>query len=571
MWTGEEGDGRYRVLRRVGSGGMGEVLLAQDTVLQRYVALKRVHTGSDPAALRRLRREATVGASITHPNLVGIYDVVENPGGEVLIVMEYVVGDTLQALIQARGALESAKALSMLAGVGAALDAVHARGIVHRDVKPANILLGIDDSVKLTDLGIAAVEDRTRITSADLVMGTFSYMAPEQLAGAPPHPGIDIYALAAVAFEALSGQRAYPERNPVALAHAIATRPVPDLRAVRPETPAAASEVLKRGMSHDPAMRPRTAGELVGRLREALQKVPTEDLAMPGPPMTVPPRRQTAPRLGAAVLAGTPGAADPVLTSTPVAEAPAVTQAPRVTQALPAAAPRSPEPKDRARHGRLMAPLAILACLAIIGAAIAAAFASGGSTGRSGLREASAQAGRSRPRARGFRSVHGPSGRLIKHAPFKRGPAAAPQPASPAPASAAPASAPAPSPTVNPAPTGPTTPTSSSTATPGGVVQAFYEAAAHHDYASAWSLADQNMRNELQGFDSFQSQMSAVRTITFHQAQTVQQSNSSATVSLDTTAVLLNTTQHCTGTVETVLARPGQWLLDHIAISCAAE
>src|SRR5436305_820484 len=141
----------------------------------------------------------------------------------------------------------------------------------------------LDRSVALDDLGIAAVDDHTKITTAGQVIGTFSYMSPEQLEGKPPEPSMDIYALSAVAFEALSGRKARPEANPVALAHAIATRPPPDLRDYCPHVPAAAAEVLKRGMSPDPARRPRTAGELVGRLREALAPEDTQEEAAASP------------------------------------------------------------------------------------------------------------------------------------------------------------------------------------------------------------------------------------------------------------------------------------------------
>src|SRR5437763_211817 len=130
MWS-SEGDARYRVLWPLGTGGMADVVLAQDTVLERSVALKRVRTSNDLSAQKRLRREATVGASINHPNLVRIYDVEEKPGGDVVVVMEYVAGDTLQDLIRTRGALPAAKALPILSGVADAIDAVHDRGIVH--------------------------------------------------------------------------------------------------------------------------------------------------------------------------------------------------------------------------------------------------------------------------------------------------------------------------------------------------------------------------------------------------------------------------------------------------------
>ncbi len=269
-------DDRYRIRRRLASGGMAEVTLAEDTVLGRPVALKRLRAGGDRGAVARLRREALVGASLSHPNLVSVYDVWEEGDGELVIVMEYVDGDTLRDLIRTQGALPASRALPILAGVAAALDAVHEHGVVHRDVKPANILVARDGRVKLADLGIASVEDNTQITTSGEVVGTFRYMAPEQLEGQHSAPAIDIYALAAVAFEALSGEKARGEPNPLALAHAIATQPPPDLRALVPDVPAAAATVLERGMAPDPSRRPRSASELVGRLRAALDPQTTK-------------------------------------------------------------------------------------------------------------------------------------------------------------------------------------------------------------------------------------------------------------------------------------------------------
>ncbi|HWH12135.1 MAG TPA: serine/threonine-protein kinase, partial [Solirubrobacteraceae bacterium] len=263
--------GRYRDIHRLGVGGMATVTLAEDTLLGRRVALKRVHAGGDDRATSRLRREALVGASLSHPNLVAIYDVEIGEDGDLVIVMEYVAGQTLRDAIAGSGGLPPAFVLNVLDGLAAGLDTIHARGIVHRDVKPANVLLGREGAVKLADLGIALAEDRTRITNAGEILGTFSYMAPEQLEGLPSTPAVDIYALALVAFEMLSGEKARPETNPVALAHAIATRPPPDLRAISSETPPAAADVLKLGMAADPAKRPLTAGDLVDRLRAALE------------------------------------------------------------------------------------------------------------------------------------------------------------------------------------------------------------------------------------------------------------------------------------------------------------
>ena len=286
---------RYREIERLGAGGMATVTLAKDTLLGREVALKRVYGTGDPHGSLRLKREALVGASLNHPNLVSVYDAETEDDGDVVIVMEYVEGETLSDVLRARGRMRPDEAVRILEGVAAALDTIHARGIVHRDVKPANILLGRDGAVKLADLGVADVADRTRITSSGAVVGSFSYMAPEQLDGASPSPGMDVYALAAVAFEMLAGQKARPESNPLALAHAISTQPPPDLRDFWPQAPAAAAAVLQRGMSANRRDRPATPGELVGRLREALAPGSTRPRARrprpapPARPRTVPP------------------------------------------------------------------------------------------------------------------------------------------------------------------------------------------------------------------------------------------------------------------------------------------
>jgi eukaryotic-like serine/threonine-protein kinase len=284
---------RYRVIKRLGAGGMATVSLAEDTLLGRFVALKRVYRTGDGRNMLRLKREAMVGASLNHPNLVFVYDAQLQDDGDVVIVMEYVEGQTLAELIGARGALPPAEVIRVLRGVGAALDAIHDRGIVHRDVKPANVLLGRDETVKLADLGVADVADRTRITTPDALVGSFSYMAPEQLDGAAPRPAMDVYALAAMAYEMLAGEKARPESNPLALAHAIATRPPPDLRSAWPAAPAAAAAVLQRGMSSDPAQRPASAGELVRRLEAALEpEQPTRVVAGAPPQAPRQPRRR---------------------------------------------------------------------------------------------------------------------------------------------------------------------------------------------------------------------------------------------------------------------------------------
>ena len=277
-------DGRYRVLRHLGSGGQASVLLCQDERLGREVAVKRLHADSPADVEQRFVREARLGAFLNQPNLVSIFDTATDSEG-VLIVMEYVAGESLAQALK-RGPLPAGRVVAMVRDLGAALDHVHGHGIVHRDVKPANVLLREDGVTKLVDLGIATASDQTRITSSGMVLGTAAYMAPEQLEGGETGPATDIYALAVVAYEALSGRRARSGKTPMELAHRIATSPPPDLRVQLPQAPELAAVVLKQGMARDPVERPRSAGELSTRLARALQarseaEQPTEAVEPP--------------------------------------------------------------------------------------------------------------------------------------------------------------------------------------------------------------------------------------------------------------------------------------------------
>jgi serine/threonine protein kinase len=274
---------RYRVIDRVGSGGMATVLLAEDERLGRQVAVKRLHAESPEDTARRFRREARLGASLNHPNVVSVYDIVSDDEG-VLIVMEYVEGETLRDAIE-RGPLPPERAVEVLRGVAGALDHAHGEGIVHRDVKPANVLLGRDGRIKLADLGIATAVEGTRITMSGTVLGTAAYMAPEQLEGHKPGPEADIYSLAVLAWESLSGERAYEGRTPIEIATRKATEPPPSLAAARPEAPAAAVELLERAMGPDPAARPASSTAFVDELEAALAppKPKAQPVAQPQP------------------------------------------------------------------------------------------------------------------------------------------------------------------------------------------------------------------------------------------------------------------------------------------------
>ncbi|MGH2714221.1 MAG: serine/threonine-protein kinase, partial [Thermoleophilaceae bacterium] len=265
--------GRYRVLRHLGSGGMASVLLCQDERLDRQVAVKRLHADSPSDVEQRFVREAKLGASLNHPNLVSVFDTAIDDEG-VLIVMEYVEGEALARTLK-RGPLAPGRVAAMVRDVGSALDHAHAQGVVHRDVKPGNVLLRHDGVTKLVDLGIATAQDHTRLTQSGMVLGTAAYMAPEQLEGGETSPATDVYALAVVAYEALAGQRAREGRTPMEIAHRIATGPPPDLRDALPSAPPEAAEVLQRAMAHAPEDRPASTGELATGLARALEEPPT--------------------------------------------------------------------------------------------------------------------------------------------------------------------------------------------------------------------------------------------------------------------------------------------------------
>ena len=310
---------RYREIRVLGSGGMGIVSLAEDTTLGRQVALKRVTAVAGKGGTLRLRREALVGAWVNHDNLVAIYDVDESEDGDLVIVMEYVEGQTLRdALARQEGGLGPDETLRILWRAAAGLDAIHPQG----DRAPRR------QAGQRAARGAGRGQDRRsrhrrgHRPDQDHHVGGDRRLTglhgPEQLGDAVATSAIDVYALAAVAYEALSGKRARQQPNPVALAYAIETRPPPDLREAWPQAPRAAADVLIRGMDHDPARRPRWAGELIAELSSALRSparprvtpppVERQDALADGPQRRSPPlaphRRRPLTRPGGAVAAG---------------------------------------------------------------------------------------------------------------------------------------------------------------------------------------------------------------------------------------------------------------------------
>lgn len=598
---------RYRTIAPLGTGGMASVVLGEDTLLGRRVALKRMHaSGADPRGLLRLRREALVGASMSHRNLVSIYDVIDSADGDFVIVMEYVHGETLRDALSREGRLAPREAVRVLGGVAGGLDAIHARGIVHRDVKPANVLLGSDGVVKLADLGIASVPDHTRITTAGSVLGSFRYMAPEQLREGPASRAIDIYALAAVAFEVLSGRQARREPNPMALAHAIATQPPPDLREIWPAAPKAAAEVLMRGMCRDPEGRPTSAGELVADLGAAFETDDTASLlasaigargaraAAAGAGAVAPGQaalareRASGGRPVANAAAGSASAAQPALAAArPRTTAARVSGAARPSRDQPASTglrSRGPvtvaEPRKTFRTGRTAARARVLAPLALVLVAsglVLALLHSGGSSstgsrhphasGPTGSRAGSRSAAHSRMGHSADRSSSSTASGTAMTTPAA-GSAQTTASSGAAAGSGASSGAETGSSGASAETVAPSAPVSAPSS-PAAMVQSFYHLAAAHRYGEAWALADPTFRTQLDGYAAFQSELAADRSITFDAARILRQTATTATVYVQTTSVRTTGTEHCSGTVQLVRGgTSGGWLLHMISINC---
>jgi serine/threonine protein kinase len=259
---------RFRIHRRLGAGGTAAVFLAQDCVLCRDVAIKRLHGEGSDEDVRRFRREARLGASLSHPNLVTIFDTISGGDG-VLIVMEYVRGRPLSDLIGPYG-MAPGRLLEILRPVASALDYAHEHGVVHRDVKPANILIAEDRRVKLVDLGTATAGHLTQITAENEVMGTLAYIAPERLAGeSVGEPAADVYSLAVVAFEALTGGKPYSARTPGELLERMESEG-PDAIDCVPGLAPALRRSLSQGIDSDPERRQASASALVRDLEAGL-------------------------------------------------------------------------------------------------------------------------------------------------------------------------------------------------------------------------------------------------------------------------------------------------------------
>ncbi len=261
---------RYEVVEVVGAGGMGEVYRARDRVLERDVAIKVLlpHLAQDADLLERFRREARVLARVRHPGIIGVYDLQALDDGRQAIVLEFVPGRPLDAEIAEHAPLPWGRCADIGAQAAGALSAAHAEQIVHRDVKPSNILLEPDGTVRVADFGIARLQGDRTVTRGGESLGTPAFMSPEQVEGRPTTERSDVYSLGAVLYLAATGRPPFEtDAGGFAAALAHVNQPVPDPAAVRPDLPPDARQIIMRAMAKDPGDRFATAGAMADALR----------------------------------------------------------------------------------------------------------------------------------------------------------------------------------------------------------------------------------------------------------------------------------------------------------------
>ena len=260
--------GRYRLEEPIARGGMGAVWRGRDETLGRPVAVKLLHEGlaDDARFIERFRREAQAAAGLTHPNIAGVYDYGEEASSP-YIVMELVDGETLADLLARDGELDPEQAARIGAQIADALAEAHESGIVHRDVKSANVMITARGSVKVMDFGIASSAMSPHLTATGMVMGTARYLSPEQARGDRATPASDVYALGILLYEMLAGRPPFDRETPVATAMAHLNDEAPPLRAARPEVPQRLAAIVDACLAKDPAGRPSPTSALAEALR----------------------------------------------------------------------------------------------------------------------------------------------------------------------------------------------------------------------------------------------------------------------------------------------------------------
>lgn len=265
---------RYMLVKHIGSGGMADVYIAMDTLLNREVAVKilRGELSNDPVALLRFQREAHASCALIHPNIVEIYDVGEDNGAHFL-VMEYIRGKTLKQLIHLRGALSVDEAIAIMKQLISATHEAHKRGIIHRDIKPQNVLVKDDGTIKMVDFGIALAHDALQLTQNDSVMGSVHYLAPELAKGEQASYQSDIYALGIVFYELLSGQVPFSAEQPVQVALKHIREEMPSIRQMICDVPQSVENVILKASAKRKEFRYKSCLEMLQDLNTVLSPV----------------------------------------------------------------------------------------------------------------------------------------------------------------------------------------------------------------------------------------------------------------------------------------------------------
>ncbi|MGZ8437292.1 MAG: protein kinase domain-containing protein [Candidatus Limnocylindrales bacterium] len=360
--------GRYRLIDLLGQGGMATIYRAADTGLGRDVALKLLRSEylRDPDFSSRFRQEAQAAASLSHPNVVTVYDYGEDPSGP-FIVMELVDGEDLATILRRSGALPARQAARIAAGVGRALAAAHASGIVHRDIKPGNVLIGRDGRVKVVDFGIARAVAEAQVTLPGTTLGSVHYFSPEQARGDPTSAASDIYSLGIVLYEMLTGVRPWEGDSAAGVALARLSGPIPDPAVIRSSVPTELAAITRHALARDPADRFTSASAMADQL-EAWLAAPQPAAAGIGGAVTGAGAGAASAGL-ASVAAGVPRGGGPAMSGAPAPTGPAAVIS-GTARANPARVPYPPEAyvgadeddsdlppgRDRAGAGRRPSP-----------------------------------------------------------------------------------------------------------------------------------------------------------------------------------------------------------------------